>query len=55
VAHMAGTAIKMNAIEDFAEFLQVAGRPNLRDFGGTSEEIAICLLSAKAGEVTYAG
>ena len=27
------------------------GRPNLSDLGGTSEEIAICLSSAKAGEV----
>ena len=48
VAHMAGTAMKMNAIENFAEFQYMAGLPNLRDFAGTSEDIAICLLSAKA-------
>jgi hypothetical protein len=48
VAHMAGTAMKMNAIENFAEFQHMAGLPNLRDFAETSEDIAICLLSAKA-------
>ena len=48
VAHMAGTAMKMNAIENFAEFQRMACLPNLRDFAGTSEDIAICLLSAAA-------
>ncbi len=50
LAHMAGTAMKMNAVENFAELRQMAGRPDLRDFKGTSEDIAICLLPAKARE-----
>jgi hypothetical protein len=45
---MAGTAMKMNAVENFAQFQQMAGCSDLRDFAGTSEDIAICLLSAKA-------
>jgi hypothetical protein len=49
VAHMAGTAMKMNAVKNFAEFRRLAGQPDLRDLAGTSEDIAICLLSAKAG------
>lgn len=48
VAHMAGTAMKLNAIENFAEFQYMARLPNLRDFAGTSEDIAVCILSAKA-------
>ncbi len=50
LAHMAGTAMKMNAVRNFAELRQLARRPDLRDFEGTSEDIAICLMSAKASE-----
>jgi hypothetical protein len=48
VAHMAGTAMKMNAVKDFAEFRRMAGQPDLRDLAGTSEDIAISVMSAKA-------
>jgi hypothetical protein len=48
VAHMTGTAMKMNAVQNFAEFRHMVGQPGLRDLAGTPEDIAICLLSAKA-------
>lgn len=48
LAHMAGTAMKLNAVENFAEMRRMACRSDLRDFEGTSEDIAIYLLSAKA-------
>ena len=48
LAHMAGTAMKMNAVENFAELSQMARRPDLRDFEGTSEDIAIKVMSVKA-------
>ena len=48
LAHMTGTAMKMNAVGNFGEFRQMARRPDLRDFEGTSEDIAITVMSAKA-------
>jgi hypothetical protein len=48
LAHIAGTAIKMNSVETFRELRGIARWPHMLGYEGTSEDIAISVMSAKA-------